>query len=118
MEVPTLIYDSLCWFNNVTNTKSLKNYEEAVQGISSDWKSNYKQMLREYRILPLSLCLQLPDILILKKGMNGGFDHYFVPHHCFRIYPRPLRSDNCLSFKQRKPRSTICNKVSSPGRCL
>ena len=64
MVVRTLIYGSVCLFNNVTNTKSLENVQKyCTKWISNDRTSNYQQLLLKWRILPLSLYLQLQDIL-------------------------------------------------------
>ena len=105
--VPTLIFSSVCWLNNVTNTKSLENVQKrCTKWISSDWKSNYKQLLLKCRFLPLSLYLQLQDILFLTKCMNGGFEYNFYKYLCFRGHPSLLRSNNCLT------------KFFSPRRCL
>ena len=112
--VPTLIYDSVCcvcWFNIVTNTKSLENVQKrCTKGISGDWKSNYKQLLLKCRLLPLSLYLQSQDILFPTKCMISGFVYNFDQYFCFRDHPRPLRSISCLTFEHRKPRSTICKQ--------
>ena len=111
MVVPTLIYGSVCWFNNVTNTKCLEKVQKrCTRWISSDWKSNYKQLLLKCNLLPLSLYLQLQDILFLMKCMGGRFDYNFDRYLCVRDHPRPVRSDNYLTFAHRNPRSTICQQ--------
>ena len=111
MVEPTLNCGSVCLFNNVTNTKYLENVQKrCTKWIRNDWKSNYKQLLLECRILPLSLYLQLQDIFFLTKCMNGGFDYNFQQYLRFKDHPRLLRSDNCLTFEHRKPLSVICKQ--------
>ena len=42
-------------------------------------------------------------------SITSEFDYNFDQHLRFKD-PRPLRSDNCLRFDHRKPRSTICQQ--------
>ena len=119
MMVPTLIYGSVCWFNNVTNNKSLKNVQKrCTKWIRIDRKSNYKHLPTEMSITTLISLLtatgyHIPDICVI-----GGFYHNFDRYVRFRDHPSPLRSDNCLTFEHKKGVRHYANKVFPPERCL
>ena len=60
MVLPVLLYGSVCWFANVTNTKVLESVQKkSLKWINSTSNNNYRELLFCSRILPLSLYLQL-----------------------------------------------------------
>ena len=73
MVLPILSYGSPCWFASVEGLKRL----EQVQKYAVIWmigKSHYKTGLLTTNLLPISLYLQLSDLLTLSKFMNGQYD--------------------------------------------
>ena len=56
MVLPVLLYGSVCWFANVTNTKVLESVQKkSLKWINKTSNNNYKDLLCFSRILPLSL---------------------------------------------------------------
>ena len=71
--LPILSYGSPCWFASVDGLKRL----ERVQKYAVIWmlgKCNYKTGLLMTNLLPVSLYLQLSDLLTLSKFMIGQCD--------------------------------------------
>ena len=64
----------------------------------------YKELLLKAGILPLSLYMQLQDLLTLSKCMTGYFDIDFNPYLCLRKCTRDIRSSHDVRFDHRKPR--------------
>ena len=72
MIIPVLIYGSSCWYANIDNLKSLENVQKrALKWVCSDRNSTYKELLLKAGKLPLSLYMQLQDLLTLSKCMTG-----------------------------------------------
>ena len=64
MVLPVLLYGIACWFANVTNTKTLESVQKkSWKWINNTSNNNYKELLYYNLILPLSLYLQLQDLL-------------------------------------------------------
>ena len=64
MVLPVLLYGSVCWFANITNTKVLESFRKnSLKWINNTSNNNYKEILYFSSILPLSLYLQLQDLL-------------------------------------------------------
>ena len=108
MVLPVLLYGSVCWFANVTNTKVLKSVQKkSLKWINNTSNNNYKELLYFCRILPLSFYLQLQDLLFLSKSLSGQFNFNIDQFVCMRNTTRSLRSDNDLKFQ---PRLEICHQ--------
>ena len=75
MVLPVLLYGSVCWVANVTNTKELESVQKkSLKWINNTSNNNFKELLYFSRILPLSLYLQLQDLLFLSKSLTGQFN--------------------------------------------
>ena len=107
MIIPVLIYGSSCWYANIDNLKSLENVQKrALKWVCSDRNSTYKELLLKTGILPLSLYMQLQDLLTLSKCMTGYFAIDFNPYLCLRKRTRDIRSSHDVRFDHRKPRKS------------
>ena len=103
MVLSVLIYGKTCWFANVENTKNLKRIQKkCLKWINCTSNINYKELLQQSRILPLSLYLQLQDLLMLSKMLSGYFD--FDPSTFIhpREPPRTLRTSGDIQFEHGK----------------
>ena len=94
-----LIYGGSCWYANNDNLKSLKNVQKwALKWVCSDRNSTNKALLLKTGILPLSLYMQLQDLLTLSKWITWYFDINFNPYLCLRICTRDIRSSHDVRF--------------------
>jgi hypothetical protein len=81
MIVPTITYSSVVWLASKTDMRAI----EAVQRRCSKWVLNYADMSYKERffklnLLPLSLNLQIIDLLTLSKIVNSSYDFDWSPH--------------------------------------
>ena len=83
MVLPILIYGSPCWSPNVDSLKRL----ERVQKYATTWmvgSNDYKANFLETNLLLISLYLQLTDLLVLSRFIQGYYDvenRHFVEFH-------------------------------------
>ena len=109
MVLPVLICGSICWFPNVENTKNLEGTQKkCLEWINCTSNSNYKQLLLQSQILPLSLSLQLQDLLMLSKLLNGNFDFDASTFIHPREPPRTLRTSGDIQFEHGKRKLQLC----------
>ena len=95
---------------NVTNTKVIESVQKrSLRWINSTGNNNYKELLYCSRILPLSLYLQLQD-LILSKFLTGHFNFNIDQFVYMKTTTSSLWSDNELKFDHSKPRLEICQQ--------
>ena len=103
--LPGLIYGSTCWFANLGNTKNLEGIQKkCLKRINCTSKSNYKELLQQSRTLPLSLFLQIQDLLLLSNMLSG----YIVFDTSTFIHPRdpPRTPEHSLNMREhRLPKS-------------
>ena len=118
MVLPVLLYGSICSFANLTNTKALKSFQKkSLKWINNTSNNNYKELHYYSRILPLSLYLQLQDLLFLSKSLTGHFNFNIDQFVCLRNTTSSLRSDNDLKFDHSKPRLEVCQQSFFYGTC-
>ena len=73
MILPVLIYASVCWSPNIGDLKKMESFQKRVtRWILYD--DNYCDRLTKLNLLPLSLYLQLTDLLMLSKIIAGKHD--------------------------------------------
>ena len=104
--IPVLIYGGTCWYANVDSLKALESVQKrSLKWVSSDQNSNYKEVLSVEEILPLSLYMQLQDLLTPSKRMTLiRFMTMLNPYICLRNCLREIRSSSEVRFDYRKPR--------------
>ena len=111
MVLPILIYGSSCWFANVESCKLLENVQKrCLKWISYSNNSNYKELLQKNGILPLSLYMQLLDILLLSKVFEGYFDFDPTAFVTVRRPTRELRTSDQILFEHGKRNLHICEQ--------
>ena len=85
MVLPIMMYASCCWHASVRSMRNL----EAVQKRVTRWIlphcENYKERLFFLNLLPVSLYLQLTDLLMLSKLIAGCFDFDSSAHLAYRM---------------------------------
>ena len=100
MVLPIMMYASCCWHALVRSVRNL----EAVQKRVTRWilphRKNYKERLLFLNLLPVSLCLQLMDLLMLSKLIAGCFDFDSSAHLVYRMNFR----QNKLEFNVERSR--------------
>ena len=84
--------------------------KKSLKWINNTSNNNYKELFYYSRILPLSLYLQLQDLLFLSKSLISHFNFNIDQCVCMRNTTRSLRSDNDLNFNHSKPRPEICQQ--------
>ena len=109
MILPTLIYGSNCWSTNVANMKVLENVQKKVlRWITSC--SDYETNLKNCNLLPLSLYLQMQDLLFMSKILNGCYNCEINDYVRLRESPRELRATGRIEFEHGKPKKKICEQ--------
>ena len=110
MILRTLIHSSNCWsISNVKNMKVVENVQKKVL----EWVTNcsdYEWNLRKCNLLPLSLYLQIQDVLFMAKIINGNYNCEINDFVCLRDTTRELRSTSRLEFEHGKPNRKICEQ--------
>ena len=94
MDLPILIYGSPCWSPNVHSLKrleSVQKYATTVMVGSNEYKAN----LLETNLLPISLYLQLTDLLVLFRFIQGYYD---VENRNFVESHSPNRQTRCSQY--------------------
>ncbi len=111
MVLPVLIYGSTCWFANVENTKNLEGVQKkCLKWIYCTSNSNYKELLQQSQILPLSLYLQLQDLLLLSKMLRGYFEFDPTTFIHRREPSRTLRTSGDIQFEHGKRKLQLCEQ--------
>ena len=107
MIVPILINGSNVWYPNIQCCKTLEKIQkESLRLINED--RDYLDGLKKWKLLPLTLHLQLQDLLTMSKCLNEHYDYNFDDFICLRDSDRLLRSSDCLRFDIKKPKKKIC----------
>ena len=107
MILPILTYGSNCWFANVEGCRILEN----IQKKSLVWingPNDYRLNLKDCNVLPISLYLQILDLLFLSKIMHGHYDINIEDYLCLREVNQTTRSSEKLTFNLSWP-----NKVTT-----
>jgi hypothetical protein len=75
MVLPILSYASSAWYPNVSGMRSIESTQrKATKWIIGDYDLDYKKRLLRTNILPLSLYLELNDLLFLSKIISSSYD--------------------------------------------
>ena len=107
MIIRTLIYGSNTWNPNIQCCKTLEKIQkESLKWVNGD--RNYPESLKKCKILPLTLYLQLQDLLTMSKCLNGHYDYNFNDFICLRDSDRSLRSNDYLRFDNKRPNKKVC----------
>ena len=110
MILRTFIHSSNCWsISNVKNMKVVENVQKKIL----EWVTNcsdYEWNLRKCNLLPLSLYLQIQDVLFMAKIINGNYNCEINDFVCLRDTARELRSNSRLEFEHGKPNRKICEQ--------
>ena len=107
MIIRTLIYGSNAWNPNIQCCKTLEKIQkESLKWVNGD--RNYPESLKKCKILPLTLYLQLQDLLTMSKCLNGHYDYNFNDFICLRDSDRSLRSNDYLRFDNKRPNKKVC----------
>ena len=79
---------------------------------------SHKDLVLATDILPISLQLQLQDLLLLDKCINSAYDFDGSDYVNLKDPGRDLRSDNDIVFKHKKPRLFKCGQNFSEHSAL
>ena len=75
MVLPLLLYGSSVWYANIGNLKALESIQrKATKWILFDNDLSYYQRLISVNMLPISLYMEVNDVLLLFKIINGKYD--------------------------------------------
>ena len=75
MVLPILLYGSSVWYANIGNSKALESIQrKATKWILFDNDLSYYQRLISVSMLPISLYMEVNDVLLLFKIINGKYD--------------------------------------------
>ena len=107
--LPKLLYGSECWFANVSNIRRLENVQKKVLKWAAG-SDDHIHNLVECNLLPLSLYMQLKDLLLFSKLMNGYYDCDIEEFLHFRAQSRELRSSDKISFQHDRPSKKLCDQ--------
>ena len=81
MIVPVLTYNSQVWFANESNQKSLESVQRRVtQWILSYQTESYFERMKTLNILPITLHLQICDLLTMSKIVSNHYDFDWFAH--------------------------------------
>ena len=73
--VPIVTYATQAWFANKTETKETECVQnKATSWILHNWELNYKKRLGKLNLLPLSLYIELHDLLLLYGFLSGIYN--------------------------------------------
>ena len=71
--VPIVTYATQAWFAKKTETKENERVQKkAIIWILNNWELNYKKRLGKLNLLPLSLYIELHDLLLLISFLSGN----------------------------------------------
>ena len=73
--IPIVTYPTQAWFANKTETEEIELVQkEATSWILNNWELNYKKRLGKLNLLPLSLYIELHDLLLLIAFLSGNYN--------------------------------------------
>ena len=73
--VPIVTYATHAWFANKTETKDIERVQKKANSwILNNWELNYKKRLGKLNVLPLSLYIELHDLLLLIAFLSGNYN--------------------------------------------
>ena len=80
MVLPILLYGSTVWYASTTNLRKLEQTQwKAVKWVLANDEPNYNVALKRLNLLPLSLYLELNDILLLSNIISNKIDFDWQP---------------------------------------
>ena len=80
MVLPILLYGSTVWYASKTNLRKLQQTQwKAVKWVLANGEPNYNVALKKLNLLPLSLYLELNDILLLSNIISNKIDFDWQP---------------------------------------
>ena len=81
----TMVYASCCWHASVRSMRNLEAVQKRVTRWILPYCENYQERLLLLNLLPVSLYLQLTDLLMLSKLIAGCFDFDSSAHLAYRM---------------------------------
>ena len=73
--LPIVTYENQAWFANKTETKEIERVQKkAASWILNNWELNYKKKPGKFDLLPLSVYIELHDLLILVAFLSGNYN--------------------------------------------
>ena len=80
MVLPIICYGSSVWYSSKTDLTKLENIQKKAANWATNYSENcYTDKLSTLNLLPLSLYIELNDILTLSKVINNRFDFNWHP---------------------------------------
>ena len=105
--VPVLTYASQVWYPSKLESKAL----ERVQKTANKWirssRDDYRTRLTRLSILPISMYLELHDLLFLLSGINGNYN---INSSAIRNF-KSTETRQSKEFEVRKHRLRKCDKI-------
>ena len=111
MIVHVLTYNSPVWFANMSNQKSLESVQRRVtQWILSYQTESYFERMKTLNILPITLRLQICDLLTFSKIVSNHYDFDWFAHVNSNDSQHPLWgkcSPKCAASETREVASKL-----------
>ena len=107
--LPVITYASTCWYANISSLKKIESYQKKVLRWTVGGMS-YSDGLVEANILPLSLYLQLIDLLFLSNVLDGRYDIDTSQLIRFEDSQRQTRQADYPRFRLCRPRTKLCEQ--------
>ena len=99
--VPVISYASQVWYPSKTEMREIERVQQKATTWILNYSIGYKERLRTLKILPLSMYIELHDILFLQSVMDGK---YSVSENSIPISLRESTTRQCSEFELNKNR--------------
>ena len=107
MILPIIVYASPCWFASTASLKKLESCQKKVlRWIVGD--KPYEDCLRDANLLPISLYLQLIDLLFLSNVLDGRYYLDISLYIQLAVPSRNTRQADNPRFLLDRPRTRLC----------